>query len=152
MTRCSVWPSRTERTHRPVPPHQRANEPERFAAQGKIIRKYKKCILCFNSSTKRKRANARPTVARCTLSTRQRRKRRNAATPTMTISNGSKWRERYFFCNIQTNLNKLLKQENNPPTSQLPTNTIQHRLSGGGIADNLLKDPSENERMERVKK
>ena len=31
-------------------------------------------------------------------------------------------------------------------------NTIQHRLSGGGIADNMLKDPSENERMERVKK
>jgi len=35
---------------------------------------------------------------------------------------------------------------------QQPTNTIQHRLSGGGIADDLLKDPSENERMTRVRK
>ena len=27
-----------------------------------------------------------------------------------------------------------------------------HRLSGGGIADNLLKDPSDIERMDRVKR
>ena len=28
----------------------------------------------------------------------------------------------------------------------------QHRLAGGGISHDMLKDPSENERMERVRK
>jgi len=28
----------------------------------------------------------------------------------------------------------------------------QHRLAGGGISTDMLKDPSENERMERVRK
>ena len=29
---------------------------------------------------------------------------------------------------------------------------VQHRLAGGGIAADMLKDPNENERMERVKR
>ena len=29
---------------------------------------------------------------------------------------------------------------------------VQHRLAGGGIAPEMLKDPNENERMERVKR
>ena len=37
-------------------------------------------------------------------------------------------------------------------TTTLATPTVQHRLAGGGIAPEMLKDPNENERMERVKR
>lgn len=32
------------------------------------------------------------------------------------------------------------------------TPSVQHRLAGGGISSDMLKDPSENERMERVRR
>ena len=37
-------------------------------------------------------------------------------------------------------------------TTTLATPAVQHRLAGGGIAPEMLKDPNENERMERVKR
>lgn len=37
-------------------------------------------------------------------------------------------------------------------TSAVQPQPVQHRLAGGGIAPEMLKDPNENERMERVKR
>merc|ERR1711990_883306 len=37
-------------------------------------------------------------------------------------------------------------------SGQLQATPVQHRLAGGGIAPEMLKDPKENERMERVKR
>ena len=36
--------------------------------------------------------------------------------------------------------------------SAVQSQPVQHRLAGGGIAPEMLKDPNENERMERVKR
>lgn len=41
-----------------------------------------------------------------------------------------------------------LKKDDSPAISQ----SVQHRLAGGGISSDMLKDPSENERMERVRR
>lgn len=41
-----------------------------------------------------------------------------------------------------------LKKDDSPAISQ----SAQHRLAGGGISSDMLKDPSENERMERVRR
>ena len=58
----------------------------------------------------------------------------------------------------RTYFQEEISRQKNPVQSTQPAgNSVvrqppAHRLAGGGIAPEMLKDPNENERMERVKK